>query len=495
MGIVIRQSIKTTLVIFSGALLGALITYANTFVFNKTNLGFITNFVYQAALIQIFTLVGTASLTQVYTQKYPEGDIRRKALLSFSSLIILAASILFVVGYALLKDEIISRYQYHDRPLFERYYWFTPFLVVCWSFMTLLDHYLISQHKVAVSAFMREILLRVLTLGFLGLYVLKIISFDVYVASIIATYLLPTLVMLYICFRTKGFGFTLNLKVFSKEDYRGFIHFSWYHLLLVASMNIMGYLDMLMLAPLDKEGVASLAVYRVAVFLISIMQIPYRAITNASFAVLNRTYIEESKSAFSTLFNKLGNNLLIVAVAMFILIACNLDNIVAVFPEGYEAIKPVVLILMLGRLIDMATGVNNEVISISKYYKFNFRISALLLILSFGLMRYLIPVYGIYGAAWAATLALAVFNILKMIFLWVKLDLHPFNKNTAYIFLGGLVAYAINFLLPFLVNPIFDACLRSILIAISYVVFLLLTGASPDLKNYLISIKTNKRLF
>ena len=69
MGVVIRQSVKTTLVIFFGALLGALITYAYAFIFNKPELGFITNFIYQAAIIQVFTLVGTAPLLQIYTRK------------------------------------------------------------------------------------------------------------------------------------------------------------------------------------------------------------------------------------------------------------------------------------------------------------------------------------------------------------------------------------------------------------------------------------------
>lgn len=495
MGIVIRQSIKTTLVIFTGAVLGALINYAYTFTLNKTELGFVTNFVYQAALIQIFTLAGTASLTQVYTQKYAEGDVRRKALISFSSLVILGATLVFTIAYFLLKDAIISRYQYHDRPLFEKYYWLTPGLVLCWSFMTLFDHYLMSQHKVAISAFMREVLLRILNFVFLGLYVFHVISLDQFIASFVATYLIPALVLLYLCYRTKGFGFTFNFSAFSKADYKGFIHFSWYHLLLVASMNIMGYLDMIMLAPLDKEGVASLAVYRLAVFIISIMAIPYRAISNASFAVLNRTHIEESKTQLAVLFDRLGNNILLVAVGMFALIACNLNNVVAIFPEGYEAIKPIVLILMIGKLIDMATGMNNELISISKYYKFNFRISALLVILAFSLMRYLIPIYGIYGAAWAGTIALAVFNISKMLFLWVKLNLQPFNKNSLLIITGGLLACGAGYIFPFFMHPVVDAILRSVIIAVSYAIFLLLTGASPDLKDYLQSIKANKRLF
>jgi O-antigen/teichoic acid export membrane protein len=495
MGIVIRQSVKTTLVIFFGALLGALTTYAYAFIFNKHELGFITNFIYQAAIIQVFTLVGTAPLLQIYTQKYEEGGEERKVLITFSSAVVLLANIIFSIVYILLKDIIVSKYQLQDRPYIEQYYWLTPFLVLSWSYMTLMDQYLLSQHKVAISAFVREIILRLLNIISLFLFFYNIITFDQFVLSLVISYVVPSAILLYLAIRTKGFGFSFKFQTFKSKNYLEFIHFSWYHLLMVASMSLIGYIDIIMLAPLDKTGVASLAVYRNAIFVVSILSIPYRSIATASFAVLNRTYIEGNKNTIAALFNRLGNNLLIVAVGMCVLIACNLDNVVTIFPKGYEAIKPITLILMIGRLVDMATGMNNEVISISKYYKFNFRISSLLVLLSFVLMRYMIPIYGIYGAAWAATISLTVFNLGKMVFLWLKMDLQPFNKLSVGIIIAGSVSLIAGYFLPYVLNVIVDTAARSILILLVYVSTLLLLKVSPDLKDYLLAIKANKRLF
>jgi O-antigen/teichoic acid export membrane protein len=495
MGIVIRQSVKTTLVIFFGALLGALTTYAYVFIFNKPELGFITNFIYQAAIIQVFTLVGTAPLLQIYTQKYQEGGEERKVLITFSCVVVLFANILFSIVYFLLKDIIVGKYQVQDRSYIEQYYWLTPFLVLSWSYMTLMDQYLLSQHKVAISAFVREIILRLLNIISLVLFFYNIITFDQFVLSLVISYIVPSAILLYLATRTKGFGFSFNFQIFKRKNYLEFIHFSWYHLLMIASMSLIGYIDIIMLAPLDKTGVASLAVYRNAIFVVSILSIPYRSIATASFAVLNRTYIEGNKNAISALFNRLGNNLLIVAVGMCVLIACNLDNVVSIFPKGYEAIKPITLILMIGRLVDMATGMNNEVISISKYYKFNFRISSILVLLSFLLMRYMIPIYGIYGAAWAATIALTVFNLGKMVFLWLKMDLQPFNKLSVGIIIAGSVSLIAGYFLPYVLNVIVDTAARSVLVVLIYVSTLLLLKVSPDLKDYLLAIKANKRLF
>ncbi|MGN6476705.1 MAG: hypothetical protein ACTHKV_05735, partial [Flavipsychrobacter sp.] len=153
------------------------------------------------------------------------------------------------------------------------------------------------------------------------------------------------------------------------------------------------------------------------------------------------------------------------------------------------------MIMMLGRIIDMATGLNNEVISISRYYKFNFRSAGLLTATVFGFNVLLIPKYGIYGAAWGTTLAFTAINIFKLLFLWFKMRLQPFTRGSWLCLIAVALAIAAGYLLPVIGGPIPDAIVRSILILAVYAAMLLWLKPSEDLRNYLISIKTNKRLF
>ena len=227
MGIVVRQSVKTTIVIFAGALLGAFITYAYAFVFENVEQGYITNFVFQAALIQIFTLLGTSSLVGVYTQRYAETDPRQKVLLSFGVLTIVGTTVIFSIAYFLMKDFVVGKYKFEDRIYIDRYYWCMPLLVLCWSFMTLFDSYLITKQKVAMVALMRDVIVRVLNIIFLAFFYFKIFSFDQFVFSVILTYLIPTLAMVFVAGKVKGFGFSLNFKLCSKKEYKEFFHFSW----------------------------------------------------------------------------------------------------------------------------------------------------------------------------------------------------------------------------------------------------------------------------
>ncbi|PZF73212.1 polysaccharide biosynthesis C-terminal domain-containing protein [Taibaiella soli] len=500
MGIVFRQSIKTTIVTFVGALLGALTIFFSTYIFKDDlqKLGFTRTFINIAAIVQFVILGGVGPLIQTYTQRYPEkGDLRRKTLITVCSMVPLLALFLFYIPYHFLKTEITHFYQQEDQPYITRYYYLMVPLVLAWAFMTLYESYLVAMHKVAAASLMREVILRLLNLIVLFLFYLKLFSFDTFVLLSIGIYFIPSLILLVVSVRTKGFGYSFQFNSFTKADYKELAHFAWYHLLMGVPFFVMGFSDSLMLAMLDKSGMASVPIYTNAVFITTIMTIPYRAMSVAAFPTLNQAYIENDSAKVNDLFHRSGINILIVAVAMFLIIGGNLPNAVAILPagKGYEAITPLVLILMIGRLIDMGTGLNNELISISKLYKFNFRISVLLVVLMLSLNWLWIPKYSFYGAAWASTIALAIFNIAKVIFLWVKMKLHPFTNRSWLVLLAGAVTAIAAFGIPHFRNIWADIFVRTTVVIIIYTALLIYFKPSPDLSNYLGSIRKNKRLF
>lgn len=503
MGIVFRQSVKTTIVNFAGAALGALLVLMCTYVLSKPEYGFTKNITLEGALIQFIVLLGTSSLASTFTQRYAANDARKKVLLTICGVVPILATILFTIPYLALRPNIVGLYQPADRAFIDKYYSWVPVMVFFWSLMAFLDQYLISQLKVAASSFMREVLLRLCNLLVIALYYFKLISFAGVVAGTVLIYVAPVVAMLLIAIRTPGFGFSMRWNAFTRAEYREMAHYSWYHLMFGASLNLIGYFDSLMLAPLDKAGMGSLAVYSVAIYAITLIVFPYRAMISATYPVLNKAYIDRDEAKLKDLFHRSGINILIVAIAMFLLIACNLETVVKIFPPGYEAIPELVMILMLGRMIDMSTGLNSELISISKYYRFNFHISLMLVGVAFALNWFLIPRYGFYGAAWSATIALAIFNIAKMIFLRQKMHLLPFtNKSWRVLFAGGISFLAVYFI-PHTYQRaganffglFLDAGWRSILLVVIYTSLLIILKPSIDLNEYLKTVRANKRLF
>ncbi|WP_118974884.1 polysaccharide biosynthesis C-terminal domain-containing protein [Taibaiella koreensis] len=497
MGIVFRQSIKSTIVIFTGNLIGAVATYFTAQVFSqdKQQFGFSRTLITVGVISMICILMGAASVMQTFTQRYEKRDERKKVLISLCFLAPLLMALCLLPFYLGFKAEIVAMFKPQDRAYFSDYYGWVALLVLAWGYLTLLEAYMISQHKSAQGLVMREVFLRVCNLLALGALYWQLIRFHGFIVLTVLGYVLSAILLLLLSMRTEGFGFSRRWKVFTRGEYKEIFRFAWYHLLVGVSVYLTGYLDGLLLATLDKDGVSAVPAYTIAVFIVGLMAVPYRAMAQAVFPALNRAYIERNDAELRDIFNRSGINILIVAVAMAFIIGLNLNNAASILPKGYEKIVPLSLILMLGRAVDMATGVNTEMISISIYYKFNFRISAILVVLIVVLCWLLIPRYGAYGAAWGSSIALTIFNIAKLIFLKKKMALHPFSLQSLKVILAGIVSGLIAYFIPYLGNPVVDALLRAGTLIIIYTPLLLWWRVSPDINEYLATVVKKKRLF
>ncbi len=495
MGIVFRQSVKTTIVTFTGALLGAFVVYLSTHFIPKQQLGFTRNLTNQALVLgQVFAF-GLHGTLAIYIHKYDDDARKRKTLIGLCLVVPLFLLALFSVVYFLCNNWLLHHFQAQDIPFLKRYFFWLPLFSLFFIYQIIVEQFLISQFKVALSTFLREIVLRVLNIFLIILFGFNYINFDTLVAGTVLIYFVPVFFLFFFSIKQKSFGIAIDIKAFSRKEYRDILHFTWYHALLGISVNLLGYLDQLMLAPLDKRGLSSLAVYNVAVYIISVLLIPYKSMMTTTYPVLTRAFKENDKVRINDVFVRSCLNILIVTVIVAVLIICNLHNATAIIKNGYDDITPIVLILLIGRMIDISTGMNDLLLSISNYYKANFYFSIGLVIFILFFNRLLIPHYGIYGAAWSTSIALSVYNIVKYIFVWKKLGLQPFSINTIYVVFAGIIAFIAGNLLSYMRNSYVDVLLRSLIIIIIYALVLLWLKPSTDLQEYIASVKKHKKLY
>ena len=496
MGIVVRQSIKTTLVTLFGAVLGAIIVLVSTYLLPVQYYGFIKNITNQALTFSYFLLMGVPATLMVYIHKYQEEPKKRKTLLGFSLLIPIITSSVFIIVYNLLHKTIIQHYQPIDRSINEQYFYLLPLFVLLISMVTLFESYLNSQMRVAISSFMQAILVRVLTIVLLVLSGLKLISLSTFFYGMVLMYTIPILAMWWIAtYKTVNFQLAFNWQVFDKTERKELLHFTWYHLLLSASLTLLGTLDANMLAFYSHQGISDVGIYANAIFIISLFVIPYRAMTAASFPILTQAYHAKDMEKVKDVYNRASSTILFATVGMGILIAINLDNAVAILPPAYAAIKPLVLILMLGRLVDMATGMNSEIMSISKHYKSFFLLSLALVLMLLIFNRIGIPKYGVFGAAWATSIALCIFNIGKYLLVKRKLQLEPFTKNSFFTILIGLVIVLAFQFIPTIGNVYIDLLIRSIISILLFLAIVLKYRLVVDFNDFVSKIKSSRRLF
>lgn len=495
MGIVFRQSIKTAIVSFTGALLGVIVTYLFTELFSLQEFGFAKNLLTQAVVGSQLVLMGIHTTLYIYITKYPPEHPGRSVLITLSLLTPVVITSICTLAYALFEDSIIGMYQIQDIVYITRYFYWLPLYVLLWAMMTLLEHFLAAHMKVAASTFLREVILKGINIILILAYGFDFTSFDAFIVLSVLVHIIPVSILWLMSRRIDGFSFSINWKALSRKEYKSIFDFAIFHLLLNVSISLLHYLDILMIPVLDTTGMDAVAIYAVAVLVMSVFEIPYRALASAATPILNKTYVNNTIDDVREMFRRSGLNLWIVTFGMAALIIANLHNLVDILNPKYSPIYAVVIILMLGRTVNMLTGLNNELLSISQFYRFNFYITAGLIILMVLTNYYMIPKYGIIGAAWATTLSVSLYNIIKLLFLWIKMNIHPFAKGSATILIIGIVAGCTGFFMPYVYNTFVDVIIRSIVIGVVYVGMLVWLKPSEDIITYLNSIRENKRLF
>ena len=177
-------------------------------------------------------------------------------------------------------------------------------------------------------------------------------------------------------------------------------------------------------------------------------------IKNNQIAELNLKYKEISKLLF------------FIGALLYSCIFLGIENLFMLLPTHENLIGsiPVILILGFNVLINMGTGFNGEIITYSKYYKFNLIAIGLLIVLNVSLNLLFINVlqYGIEGVAVASLISMLLFNFSKLLFIYQKFKIVPFDNS--YIKLIGVfvVVLLISYNLPNLNNHLLNLLFKTL---------------------------------
>ena len=172
----------------------------------------------------------------------------------------------------------------------------------------------------------------------------------------------------------------------------------------------------------------------------------------------------------------------------------NLDHIFNLIPnsENFISGKNVVYIIGLCKLIIMFFSFNSEIISLSKYYRFTVTTIIILAIISIALNLILIPIYGMIGAAFASLISILIFNIVKHIFIKIKMNISPFSMNSFKVILIGIILFTFdNYLMPTLDNDLISILYKSTFTSAVYISVIYFLKISPKLNGMIKSFFKN----
>lgn len=192
-------------------------------------------------------------------------------------------------------------------------------------------------------------------------------------------------------------------------------------------------------------------IFNVGVTLSSTLQIPAIGMF-ALYAPIISDYLKsENFTQLHLKYKEVARLLFFIGAILYSCIFLGIENLFLMLPTHDKLIATVPIIMILGFnvLINMATGFSTEIITYSKYYRFN--MIAILSLIAVNVPLNLFVVYytnwGIIGIAWASFISMVLFNLLKLIFIYKKFKLLPFDiafgKMAAVFMLSSLGIYFI----------------------------------------------------
>ena len=169
---------------------------------------------------------------------------------------------------------------------------------------------------------------------------------------------------------------------------------------------------------------------------------------------------------------------------MFGLIWLNTDNLIAFLnwvshkeAGGYDAIGKLIFILGLAKLIDLATGVNSQIIGTSNFWKFDFYTNLFYILLSLPLNYYLIKNYNLEGLAYSNLIALTLYNSIRFSFLYFKFNLQPYTYKHGLFLLLSIGLILLVHQIPTANNILANILLQSTVFVLSF--YLLVSWINP----------------
>jgi O-antigen/teichoic acid export membrane protein len=215
----------------------------------------------------------------------------------------------------------------------------------------------------------------------------------------------------------------------------------------------------------------------------TVIEIPKRSISQMSDAIIANAFENERLDEVKKIYKQSSINQLILGGFVFILVVINLDNIYSIMPKGdeFSSGKWIVVLIGLSKLIDMGFGVNSEIIISSKHYKTNIYFVLILAILTISLNIILIPQFGLIGAALATISSVFLFNLMKMIYIYYRLQFQPFSIHTLSTLLLSGLCFAIMSLVPQFSNPILNGAYLTILTTLIFGVLMLFFKPSKEI--------------
>lgn len=462
MSVIKRQTIIGTIWSYAGVGIG---TITQAFLipnfFTEEQNGLIQMLFSWMLIIVLFADLGYGNAGTKFFPKFRNKAQKHKGFLFYGFSVAIIGLLLSFLFLILFKERITSTLNTTDNGLFEKYYYFLIPIIIGTTFFNILFNYARGLYDTIVGNFLSQFGQRLLILVSVVAYLMNWVNFDQFLVLWSIAIFSQFPLMLLHCYRLGDFSFRPNKEIFNKGFRNEFSKYAFFSILTGLSSIVITRLDTLMVY--EYLGLGNTGIYSTCLLFGSVMMMSYQVSLKASTAIVVDALDQKDYLKIDQIFKKSGLTQLIFGTALFIAVVCNVDLLFSFIKPSYSAGKWVLIIIGLAKLIDLSFGINSLILVFSKHYKKDSLLIISFVTILFVLNHFLIPLYGLNGAAIAALIATVLFNVSRNLIIYKYFRIHAFSKQQLVVILIGVAVFALGFYLPD-----FNSTVLQKLISLSY---------------------------
>ncbi len=480
MGIILRQTIKSTVYSYLGVGVGFVtIVILMTKYFSLEEIGVRVQILNYSITISSFLAFGIPqSIIRMFPYFYNQEN-KNHGILSLIGIPTLISCFIVIVGFYFLSDLFLHT-DYENSPLFEKHSLLIVPATIASLIYMIVDSYATAVKETTIGVFTKDLALRLFILANLtGFILFEFINYDFFIVAFAYLQFIPPLLIILFLSR-KGLFPIISKISFPSADIRSeLISVSLYGWVNVLSGIAIITVDTIMLSKYYNSAI--IGVYSIVFYIASFMLIPLRSLGKITNTIIAEHFKKQNFEEIKSIYKKSALNPFIIGLFLFINLILAVPFIFNILLNGkFNDGIWVLAFLGFSNVIRMTTGFKFTVISNSKYYRWTTLFLILFILLLILTNWTLIPKFGMRGAAIASLIASSLYHLSGMIFVKYKFGFWATNMSFVKI---GVVPISLGLALFFIPNfdyPNVVSILKSGIFSILFITYIIQTNSSPQ---------------
>ena len=415
MGVIAKQSIRGTIVTYLGIAVGVVTTFFVLTRFLTTEeIGLARVLIDAATLfIGLAQLGTTSSIIRFYPYFREKASDEDHGFFFWALVVPFIGFVLFALIYWACHVPLGAWFG-DKSPLFVEYYYFVLPIAFFMLYQTICESSSTALMHIVVPRAVRELIVRVGMLTIYLLYAFRVLSLDGLVIGICVNYAVAALINICYFFSLKRISLRpdWNFLRENKSLIRRYLTYTGFLIISALTSVLAPTLSSFFVTA--KMGLDSTGIFAIATYMAVLVSVPNRSVNAIASPQLARAIKEDNQEECSILIKQVTRNMLLIGGFILLAIWINIDLIFHILPNGatFATAKNVVLILGVSQLVLGTFSICISALNYSRFYAFSLLLSLVLTVSALLLNNYLVPLYGMEGAALSNLLSYGLYYLL-----------------------------------------------------------------------------------